>query len=80
MQFDIKDFYPSIKEILLNKAIQFSKEHVIMATKDVEVIFLIRKSVLHTDIKPWVKKEGGSFDDIMAAYDAAFQVLKWGFG
>ena len=27
-QFDIKGFYPSIKEILFNEGIQFAKEHV----------------------------------------------------
>ena len=28
LQFDIKDFYQSIKETLLNEAIQLAKEHV----------------------------------------------------
>ena len=35
LQFDIKDFYPSIKETL-NEAIQFAKEHVAITRKDVE--------------------------------------------
>ena len=42
LQFDIKDFYPSIKETLLNEAIQFAKEHLPMTRKDVEVIFHAR--------------------------------------
>ena len=71
MQFDIKDFYPSIKEALLNEAIQFAKEHVPITRKDVEVIFHARKSVLYNDAEPWVKKEGGSFDVTMGAYDGA---------
>ena len=35
LQFDIKDFYPSIKETLLHEAIQFAKEHVAITRKDV---------------------------------------------
>ena len=38
-QFDIKDFYLSIKETLLHEVVQFAKEHVRIITKDVEVIF-----------------------------------------
>ena len=37
--------------------------------KDVEVIFHTQKSVLYNDGKTWVKKEGGSFDVTMGAYD-----------
>ena len=71
LQFDIKDFYPSIKEALLNEAIQIAKEHVLITRKDVEVIFHARKSVLYNNGEPWVKKEGGSFDATMGAYDGA---------
>ena len=71
MQFDIKDFYPSIKETLLNEAIQFAKEHVPITRKDIELIFRPRKSVLYNDGEPWVKKEGGSFDVTMGASDGA---------
>ena len=70
-QFDIRDFYPSIKETLLHEAIQLAKEHVPITRKDVEVIFHARKSVLYNDRDPWVKKEGGSFDITMGAYDGA---------
>ena len=38
LQFDIKDFYPSIKETLLIENIQFAKEHVPITRKDVEKI------------------------------------------
>ena len=69
LQFDIKDFYPSIKETLLSEAIQFAKEHVLITRKDVEVIFHARRSVLYNNGEPWVKKEGRSFDVTMGAYD-----------
>ena len=69
MQFDKKDFYSSIKETLLHEAIQFAKEHVPITRKYVEVIFHARKSVLYKGGEPWMKKEGGSFDVTMGAYD-----------
>ena len=43
LQFDIKDFYPSIKETLSNEAIRFAKEHVLITRKDVEIIFHVQK-------------------------------------
>ena len=56
---------------MLHEAIQVAKEHVPITRKDVEVIFHARKSVLYNDGEPWVKKEGGSFDVPMGAYDGA---------
>ena len=40
MQSDIKDIYPSIKEILLHEAIQSVKELVPITRKDIEVNFI----------------------------------------
>ena len=37
--------------------------------KDVKVIFQAQKSVWYNNGEPWVKKEGGSFDVTMGAYD-----------
>ena len=71
LQFDVKDFYSFIKETFLHEVLQFAKEHVPITRKDVEVIFHARKSVLYNDGEPWVKKEGGSFDVNMGAYDGA---------
>ena len=65
----MKDFYPSIKETLLNEATEFAKEHASITRKDVKVIFHARKSVLYNNWEPWVKKEGGSFDVTIEAYD-----------
>ena len=67
LQLDIKEFYPSIKETLLNEAIQFAKEHVNITRNNVEVIFHARKSVLYNNGE--LKKEGGSFDVTMGVYD-----------
>ena len=71
LQFHINYFYPSIKETLLQEAIQFAKEHVPFTRKDVEVIFHARKPVLYNNGEPWVKKEGGSFDATMGVYDGS---------
>ena len=67
LQFDIKDFYPYIKETLLHEAIQFAKKHVAIIRKDVEVIFHTRKLVLYNGGEPQVKKEGINFDVTMGA-------------
>ena len=68
-QFYMKDFYLSIKEILLHQAMQFAIGHVLITTKDVEAIFHTQKSVLYNDVKPCVKKEGGSFHVIVGVND-----------
>ena len=76
LQFNIKAFYPSIKEMklyneVLHEVIQSAKDHVPIKRKDVEVIFHARKSVFYSDGEPWVKKESGSFDFIFGTYDGA---------
>ena len=50
--FDIKDFYPSIKEGLLIEALEFAKQHVIIKSKDRETIFHARKSLLYREGEP----------------------------
>ena len=69
LQFDITDFYQSIKETLLNEAIQLAKEHVPITKKDIETIFHARKSILYNNREAWVKKESGSFDVTMGEYN-----------
>ena len=71
LQFNIKAFYPSIKETLLHEVIQSAKDHVPIKRKDVEVIFQAQKSVLYSDGEPCVKKESGSFGFTLGAYDGA---------
>ena len=45
LMFDIKDFYPSIKEGLLIEALEFAKQQVTINSKDRETIFHARKSL-----------------------------------
>ena len=69
--FDIKDFYPSIKEILLKNAIRFAAEHANISKNDFEVIFHARKSLLFHSNQPWIKTDSNTFDVTMGAYDGA---------
>ena len=69
--FDIKDFYPSIKESLLKEALDFAKQRTQIKKKDMDLIMHARKSLLFGDGSTWTKKEGGIFDVTMGAYDGA---------
>ena len=69
--FDIKDFYPSIKETLLIKAINFEENHVNIINEDKVIIKHARKSLLYDNSEPWMKKDNGLFNVTMGAYDGA---------
>ena len=71
MVFDVKDFYPSIKEELLIDAMNFADTLVNIKAKDKEIIHHARKSLLFNNKEPWVKKGGNLFDVTMGAYDGA---------
>ena len=47
--FDIKYFYPSIKEGLLIEALEFAKQRITIKSKDGETIFHARKSLLYKE-------------------------------
>ena len=69
--FDIKDFYPSIKETLLIKALNFAEKRVNITNKHKVIIKHARKSLLCDNREPWMKKDRGLFDVTMGAYDGA---------
>ena len=71
VMFDIKDFYPSITQDLLNKALNFASEYVYISKSDIDVIRHGRKSFLFDGSHTWIKKQGGLFDASMGAYDGA---------
>ena len=68
---DMRDFYPSIKEDLLIEALEFTKNHVPIKTKDRETIFHARKSLLCNEEEPCIKKQSNNFDITMGSYDGA---------
>ena len=67
--FDITDFYPSIKEKLLIKAINFVEKLVHITNEDKVITKHARKSLLYNNSEPWMKKDSGLFDVTMGAYD-----------
>ena len=68
---DIKDFYPSIKEDLSKKALNFASRRIEVKNEDKDIIFQARKSLLFNKDQTWMKKEGDTFDVTMGAYDGA---------
>ena len=71
IMFDIKDFYPSITQELLNKAIKFAEEHITISQDDKKIIDHARKSLLFNNKEAWMKRKGGLFDVTMGAFDGA---------
>ena len=69
--FDIKEFYPSIKEQLLKEALDFAKSFINIPENDKVIINHARKSLLFNNSQTWIKKESGLFDVAMGAYDGA---------
>ena len=70
--FDIQEFYPSITEDLLKQAISFAQNSESIPPKSLDVIFHSRKSLLHHNDDPWLKKDTNvEFDFTMGSYDSA---------
>ena len=69
--FEIKDFYPSIKEGLPIEALEFAKQYVTIKSKDSETIFHARESLLCNEGEPWIKKQSNNFDVTVGSYDGA---------
>ena len=69
--FDIKDFYPSIKESLLKQSLDFAEKYIKVTSEDKAIIKHARKSLLFNKQQIWIKKESGLFDVTMGAYDGA---------
>ena len=71
-QFYIVDFYPSISEDLLTKAMEFAKQHTALNQESINVIMHSRKSLLFSNGTTWTKKDNGStFDVTMGSNDGA---------
>ena len=72
-QFDIVDFYPSITEQLLSKALDFAKKYTSINKLETEIIMHSRRTLLFSEGKTWVKKDNpnDAFDVSMGSYDSA---------
>ena len=72
ISLDIVNFYPSITEDLLNKAISWAQEIITIPYEQIKAVRHKRKSLLVNDNKPWVKRQcSNSFDVTMGSYDGA---------
>ena len=57
VEFDIKDFYPSITESLRRNALEFASNHTPITPEEFEIIFHARKSLLFNNKEVWRKKQ-----------------------
>ena len=67
--FDIKDFYPSIKESLLKQSLDFAEKYIKVTSEDEAIIKHARKCLPFNKQQIWIKKESGLFDVTKGAYD-----------
>ena len=72
MNFDVVDFYPSITDELLNKAITFASEYDEITAKERHIIIQAKNSLLFSETEAWCKKDSSSnFDVTIGSFDAA---------
>ena len=72
VQFDRVDFYPSISEELLMKAINYAKGFIVISQDDLGIIMHARKSLLFDKGNAWSKKNSdNTFDVTMGSFDGA---------
>ena len=75
MKFDVVEFYPSITEELLNKALKFAEKYVNITAEEINIIHNSCKSVLHSKGEFWIKKKtkqaDALFDIAMGSYSGA---------
>ena len=69
VSFDIKDFYPLIKESLLKQ--WNTEKYIKVSSEDKAIIKHARKSLLFNKQQTWIKNESDLFDVRVGAYDGA---------
>ena len=70
--FDVCDFYPSISEQLLLKALDYASQFTTITQQDRHIIIHAKKSLLYHQNSPWAKKHTDNmFDVTMGSYDGA---------
>ena len=72
INFDIVDFYPSITEQLLLRAINFASQYTEIQECDKDIIIHAKRTVICNAKEPWKKKGNESgFDITMGSFDGA---------
>eukprot|EP00117_Sycon_ciliatum_P004623 scpid58526/ scgid4794/ len=70
--FDVVQYYPSIGETLLKKALDFAETYTVITDEERNIVMHARKSVIFKDGQAWIKKGNGSmFDVTMGSFDGA---------
>ena len=70
--FDVCEFYPSISEELLLKAVRFARKSTTISDEEIETICHARNSLLFSGGRSWTKNSReGCFDVTMGSYDGA---------
>ena len=59
MQFDIEEFYPSVSNELLPKAMTYAKTLVNISDQEINTIMHSRKCLIFNNTDVWIKKNGG---------------------
>ena len=68
--FDVCEFYPSITEELLDKALDFAKNYTTITKQDRQIIMQTKQSLLYNEQTAWCKKNL-NFDVTMGSFDMA---------
>ena len=70
--FDVCDFYPSISEQFLIKALDYASAFTNITQQDRDIIIHAKRSFLYHQNSPWIKKDTANmFDVTMGSYDGA---------
>ena len=70
--FDVCDFYPSITEKLLHKALDFANSYRPISEHERDIIIHAKRSLLFSENVPWEKKTSNDrFDVTMGSFDGA---------
>jgi hypothetical protein len=69
--FDVCEFYPSITEELLLKALEYAATYCTISQQDKNIIVNAKKSLLYDKNVPWTKKGASVFDVTMGSFDGA---------
>ena len=70
--FDVVEFYPSISETLLTRALDFAANYVNISDDDRHIILQAKQSLLFNNGNPWQKRNTDTlFDVTMGSYDGA---------
>jgi hypothetical protein len=69
--FDICEFYPSISEDLLSKALDYASRYDNISDHERHIILHAKKAILYNSESPWCKRRNPGFDVTMGSFDGA---------